>query len=108
MLTIHCGWINLQAAFSEDFGDLLGSDQLAWADTIQVPHKLAIVFHVRPSILAVFLVSLLIGSRQFPGYPIYKRQVTVLRAHKQPPTRGTMARILAREMSKFLVCILSL
>ncbi|KAM5531679.1 hypothetical protein V8D89_014668 [Ganoderma adspersum] len=83
VLAIHYGWVNLQAVFSDDFGDLLDSDQLAWADDIQVPPKLAVVF-------------------RFPGYPMYKRQVTVLRAHNQPPTRGAMARILAREMSKFL------
>ncbi|KAI1794056.1 hypothetical protein LXA43DRAFT_155001 [Ganoderma leucocontextum] len=74
---------NLQSAFVGDFSNLPDGDQPAWTSDIRLPPKLAIVFW-------------------FPRYPIYKHQVTVLRAHNQPPTRGKLARIVAREMKRFL------
>ncbi|TBU56839.1 hypothetical protein BD310DRAFT_822851 [Dichomitus squalens] len=77
------GCFNLQSAIDENYDTLLGAEQLAWEASINLPTKLAVVFC-------------------FPGYPLYNRQVTVLTAHRVPPTRGKMARIIAQEMRKFL------
>ncbi|PIL36110.1 hypothetical protein GSI_01770 [Ganoderma sinense ZZ0214-1] len=48
---IYYSGFNLHDAFAEDFDGLQDSDQLAWADNIPLPPKLAIVFCVGLSLV---------------------------------------------------------
>ena len=101
---MHFSWFNLQSAINEDYHTLLGAELPAWEAGMVLSTKLAVVFCVSPLVASEDATTDGSGMfQQFPTYRLYTRQVTVLNAQGQPPTRGKMARIIAQEMQKFLV-----
>ncbi|KAI0633239.1 hypothetical protein C8Q77DRAFT_772772 [Trametes polyzona] len=73
----------LQRAMEDDFDGLANGHAAAFAEWAELPQKMSVVL-------------------QFVGFARYSRQVNVLRVRQTPPTRSQLAKLIAREVSRFL------